>query len=116
MHMVESSKVGFEPGAWNVLSKGNHMVAVTDKGGELWICEEWGPRLGHRKGEGTVYYPHHLTSCLSIKMTCLEGRRRLVLVGTRLCLFSCLTHCVTKTWFKLFMVVRQVLNNRVNLQ
>jgi hypothetical protein len=48
--------------------KGNHMVAVTDKGGELWISEEWGLRSGHIKGEGTVYYPHHLTSCRAIEM------------------------------------------------
>jgi hypothetical protein len=35
---------------------------VTDKGGGLWIGEEWGTRSGHIKGEWTVYYTHHLPS------------------------------------------------------
>jgi hypothetical protein len=30
------------------------MFAVTDKGAEIWISVEWGPRSGHIKGEGTV--------------------------------------------------------------
>jgi hypothetical protein len=51
------------------------MVAVTDNSGETWFSEEWGPRSGHIKGEGTVYCPHHLTSCLEIKMYCSEGKR-----------------------------------------
>ena len=74
--------------------KGNRMVEVTDKGGQLCISEQW--RLsGHMKGEGTVYYPHPLTSCLETKMYLREKVEtppkrgyKYVLMGTILCLMQ----------------------------
>ena len=65
---------------WNVLSKGkaiNHMFTGRVERCGL-VRRRAEVRSGHIKGEGTVYCPHHLTSCLAMKMSCLESRRRLL--------------------------------------